>query len=382
MLDPLASKIAFISDGTDSTTGKGKVSSTNYQLLCELFGEKNVYPIFIENRVKVKRWETYIPNTHIIKSQKRKLYYAFILLSLRVANISKRKEKEILEIIRSEDFTYVYIDESYMGFLVRKIKKRINSNIKIIVFFHDVKYNLYKSLSKSNPLKYIPLWINSFINERLSLSFSNYTITLNERESKSLKNIYRASPSIELPILLKDIFDINKKQERTAEPILTFIGADYKPNVEGLSWFLENVFPSLSSKYTLKIIGKGMEKYRRIFGLDRVEVIGTVDSIDKFYYESDIIIAPIFSGGGMKVKTAEAMMFGKNICGSTEAFEGYETDSLKNCVISNQAQDYIKFLNNYIEDGTKTKHNNSTRETFLQYYEYRNGIKILKQLLR
>ncbi len=38
----------------------------------------------------------------------------------------------------------------------------------------------------------------------------------------------------------------------------------------------------------------------------------------------DYIISPIFVGGGMKVKTCEALMYGKNIIGTSESFEGYD----------------------------------------------------------
>lgn len=38
------------------------------------------------------------------------------------------------------------------------------------------------------------------------------------------------------------------------------------------------------------------------------------------------MVMPIFSGSGMKVKTAEALMYGKFLIGTKEAFEGYEID--------------------------------------------------------
>jgi hypothetical protein len=36
------------------------------------------------------------------------------------------------------------------------------------------------------------------------------------------------------------------------------------------------------------------------------------------------VIAPIFDGSGMKTKVAEALMHGKKVVGTPEAFSGYE----------------------------------------------------------
>lgn len=46
----------------------------------------------------------------------------------------------------------------------------------------------------------------------------------------------------------------------------------------------------------------------------------------EYIYNADFLIAPIFEGSGMKLKTAEALMYGKTVFGTTEAFEGYDVD--------------------------------------------------------
>lgn len=68
-----------------------------------------------------------------------------------------------------------------------------------------------------------------------------------------------------------------------------------------------------------------MEKYRTEFEgySDKIHVIGTVESLKEWYVNADLIVAPIFEGGGMKVKTAEALSYGKNFIGCTESLEGY-----------------------------------------------------------
>ena len=45
---------------------------------------------------------------------------------------------------------------------------------------------------------------------------------------------------------------------------------------------------------------------------------------EEWYRNSKFVVAPIFDGSGMKTKVAEALMYGKKIVGTPEAFVGYE----------------------------------------------------------
>ena len=71
-----------------------------------------------------------------------------------------------------------------------------------------------------------------------------------------------------------------------------------------------------------------MENYRAEFEKysDKVHTIGTVSSLKEWYVDADLVVAPIFEGGGMKVKTAEALSYGKHFIGCTESLEGYWED--------------------------------------------------------
>jgi glycosyltransferase involved in cell wall biosynthesis len=73
------------------------------------------------------------------------------------------------------------------------------------------------------------------------------------------------------------------------------------------------------------IVGKGFETMRvELERPGKVTVIGEVDSLSDWYRRCQFVIAPIFDGSGMKTKVAEALMYGKKIIGTPEAFVGYE----------------------------------------------------------
>ena len=143
------------------------------------------------------------------------------------------------------------------------------------------------------------------------------------RDASSILERYGRTPDALLPVTLED-----KLRERPAgnvpeRPSCLFLGAYFRPNVEGLRWFAENVFPQAGIE--LKVVGKGMEKLRGLLP-EGIEVIGSVDDLAPYITAADAMILPIFKGSGMKVKTCESIMYGKNIIGTPEAFEGYGLD--------------------------------------------------------
>lgn len=72
------------------------------------------------------------------------------------------------------------------------------------------------------------------------------------------------------------------------------------------------------------IVGQGMEALRGEFGASpNISIVGAVDDLAHCYAGACCVVAPIFEGSGMKTKVAEALMFGKRIIGTSEAFSGY-----------------------------------------------------------
>lgn len=101
------------------------------------------------------------------------------------------------------------------------------------------------------------------------------------------------------------------------------MGGTFYANRVGITWFVKHVAPHINIK--TYIVGRGFESLRDELELNgKVEVIGEVDSLAQWYQDSYFVIAPIFDGSGMKTKVVEALMFGKKIIGTPEAFSGYE----------------------------------------------------------
>ena len=319
-----------------------------------------------------------------------------IVLFSRLELSSPLIEREILNEIKNKNYKIIFIDNSGLGFFCEKIRK-LYPDIKIVVFCHDINFQLFTSIleeykkdkrSLKKYLKIIKLIFekrNALKNELRSFKCADAVITLNRRDSILLKEIYGRSSDAEIGITLKEksIKVSSSKLERENLKLL-FVGtASLKANVTGIEKFIKKVFTKLE-KCELVIVGKGFEKYKKELENKKlnISVIGTVEDIRMYYLESDLIIAPIYAGGGMKVKTAEALSYGKTIFGTKEAFEGYEIQYDKIGAICNTEEEFILKIKEYIkwwEKNGKPTFNKCSYNIFKDKYSYEASLRKFKE---
>lgn len=87
---------------------------------------------------------------------------------------------------------------------------------------------------------------------------------------------------------------------------------------------------------------------------------------------------PIFYGDGMKIKTAEAMMYGKTILASDEALEGYEVKDIQGIYRCNTREEYLETI--HMIERNENYYNKSVRNLFLSKYCLNNQIYECKRL--
>lgn len=98
-----------------------------------------------------------------------------------------------------------------------------------------------------------------------------------------------------------------------------------------------------------------------------------------FYRNCDAIISPIFEGSGMKTKTTEALMWGKYIIGSHEAFVGFTIPQglYKEC---NTVDEFINGIN-MLSNNKPPKFIKEVRDLYLKKYSFNNSVDIIKRML-
>jgi glycosyltransferase involved in cell wall biosynthesis len=107
--------------------------------------------------------------------------------------------------------------------------------------------------------------------------------------------------------------------------LLHLSAMDWWPNREGLSWFLAEVWPRVRTRFpgtTLRLAGRGMRDYARDLRPGGVAVEGEVPDATEFLRSGAILVVPLLSGSGVRVKIVEAMAQGRAVVATSRAAEG------------------------------------------------------------
>jgi glycosyltransferase involved in cell wall biosynthesis len=129
------------------------------------------------------------------------------------------------------------------------------------------------------------------------------------------------------------------------ELTLGFLGKlDWMPNRQGLSWFLDKVWPHVSG-LRLRIAGSGHARWLgRYKDLPGIEWLGRVNSIDAFYSGIDASIVPLFIGSGTRVKVIEASRFAVPCISTALGVEGCPLVPGSSYVQAESVDDWVSAL--------------------------------------
>ena len=135
--------------------------------------------------------------------------------------------------------------------------------------------------------------------------------------------------------------------------VFSISALDWLPNLEGLEWFLKNIWPKiLTSNPTCTLHVAGKSTPEKFFKLNIPNVIfhGFVDDAEAFKRKYQLMLVPLLSGGGMRIKIIEGMAAKKCIISTTIGAEGIVCSNKKDIVIADSPEEWISAINELLED--------------------------------
>ena len=315
-------RVLYITDFyyTDSSGAKTSARA-HFNTLQNLYGIKDVRLVALVGR---KKYQDIDKNHIVISNSCNRVALLWNCICGYSTYLNNEGVKQIIDIIETEKIDIVFVDNSIFGKMIKKIKK-IYPNIPVLAYYHDVKAKLAKDWLKDAKIYKKPVMFAMLSNEKLTAQYADVNFVLGNREENLFIEAYGKNPeahlSVYMDIQLSDEF-YNKIPNKKKK--ILFFGGYYLPNVHGIDWFIKNVYPRIEKEAELVVAGRGMDKLGEYNYPEGVTIRGYIENVENLYRDTDIVISPIFEGGGMKVKVAEAMAYGKIVIGSDESYEGYQ----------------------------------------------------------
>lgn len=291
---------------------------------------------------------------------------------------------KLLLLIKKNKYSSIFFDTSLYGH-THKLIKLFYPRIKIITFFHNCEYVIYRESLFNKSFFYEKFLLNSVAyNEKRALKYSDSCIFLTQRDKETCFDIYNQEPkSSKLsPIALQNTYTPPISSKMQFPHTLLFVGSYFYPNIQGLLWFCNEVLPHIN--YQLKIVGKHFEKQEftnKINDTSKISFLGFVENLDIMYEASDIVIQPIFKGSGMKTKTAECFLYGKPLISSSEGLVGYKYNDLQNVFCCETKEEYLATLRR-LKDQELPSFDNELYERFLNLYSIDSRKIIFSEIIK
>jgi len=138
-------------------------------------------------------------------------------------------------------------------------------------------------------------------------------------------------------------------------PSLVFTGTmDYRPNIDGVCWFVREVLPQLKSRVpdlTFTIVGRDpAPEVLRLAGVPGITVTGTVRDVRPYLAVATVVVVPLRIARGIQNKILEAMAMGRAVVASPQAVEGLEVTVGADVLQADAPESWVRAVESLICD--------------------------------
>jgi glycosyltransferase involved in cell wall biosynthesis len=171
----------------------------------------------------------------------------------------------------------------------------------------------------------------------------------------------------------------NVEEPRT---VLFFGRLDYHPNLDGLRFFLNDIFPRLRARHPdvrLRIVGLSIPEIAARAGAG-VEVVGLVDDIRPHLDRASVVVAPLRIGGGTRFKILEAMAMEKAVVSTSVGAEGIDARDGTEILVADAPDCFAAHVGRLFEsEALRRRMGQAARSLIARRYSWDHSVDRLEQ---
>jgi glycosyltransferase involved in cell wall biosynthesis len=263
--------------------------------------------------------------------------------------VSRDFEKALIRLLKRSSFDVIQLETLYLAPYIPLIRKY--SDARISMRAHNVESEIWtritnntSSFPKKIYLKYLSDKLHRF--ECRMLHHYDILMPITSRDLGIFRQMGFKGNAVVVPIGLdsteyKADYDSFRKKLS-----ISFIGSlDWMPNIEGLRWFLKNVWGKIQKELPgiqLHIAGRNTPDWLKNIKKKNIVVHGEVEDAAAFINEHSIMVVPLLSGSGMRAKILEGMALGKVVLTTRIGLEGIDATDKQEILIGDDVRDMVK----------------------------------------
>jgi len=259
-------------------------------------------------------------------------------------------DRRLIQIMQREAFDIIHLESLFMTPYIGTLRRM--SKAPIVLRSHNLEYIIWERLAEGTSnfakrvyLKYLAKKLKEY--EISAVRQVNGIAAISASDSARYREITHEKPTIELPFGI----DTAKYPDASfvgSAPTLFHLGAmDWQPNIEALDWFIARIWPIVRGAHPsvqFHVAGKGLNTNSTAFDDARIVVHGEVNSAIDFMKQHSIMVVPLRSAGGIRVKIIEGMACGKAIVSTRVGAEGLNLENNLEIVIADEDESFAQAI--------------------------------------
>ena len=271
-------------------------------------------------------------------------------------------EKQLLAALKTIKPDVIQIESIFLTTYLTKIREVLPDTI-VILRLHNIEYQVWQRFALETESFFKRIYLKNLagrIKKFEEDAWLRYTLLLpiTETDAALVRGSGIFKKMLVAPFGL-NARDINDKCVETSW-IGYHIGAmDWLPNKESLNWFLNDIWPDLHNEvpeFRFYFAGRQMPESYKKMKLEGAYCLGEVPDAASFIADKKILIVPLRSGGGIRVKILEAMAGRKVVISTDVGIQGIDATPGRHYLAANTKEEFITAVKWCMENKTEAAH--------------------------
>lgn len=282
----------------------------------------------------------------------------------------------LIRLLSDEQFDIVQLESLFMTPYIPTIRRY--SNARIVLRSHNLEHVIQDRIA-SGERNFLKRPYRRFLANQLQayemevLNRVDGVAAISPTDSAHFVEHCTDTPVVTIPFGVDPQEYPFEEERRSAPPSFFHLGSmDWLPNEEGVRWLLNSVWPKVMKKRPharLNLAGNKMPQDLLDGDFEGVGIKGRVKNAMTYMAANQVMVVPLFSAGGMRVKIIEGMAMGKAIIATPIGAEGIAHTDGKNIMLARTIPEFTEAIVALLDDPERSLNLGlEARELVLSHY--------------
>lgn len=253
---------------------------------------------------------------------------------------------KLTELLDREEFDVVQLEGPYLGHYIKKVRSKSRALISFRA--HNVEHRIWERKAAGEKKAHRRWYLKNMAHrlkgyEEKVARESDVLVCISPLDRTVFTEMGISKPSITIPTGLE--MKEYPFSDLPGDFSVSFIGAlDWMPNQEGLKWFLDHVLDPLRRDLpgiSFHVAGRNAPSHvEKMLAKKQVIYHGEIEDARAFMQAYRVMVAPLFTGSGIRIKILEAMALGRPVITTPVGIEGIAAKDNQHTMISRDPEEF------------------------------------------